>query len=962
MVMILIISTFTTVMLAGAAPAQVDTQPSFPIRAAFYYPWFPQAWDQYNINPYTNYTPSLGFYDGASQTVIQQQIAAMQYGGIQAGIASWWGQGSREDVRIPALLQAAAGTNFRWSLYHEMESMGNPSVAQLSSDLTYLRDRYGNDPSFLRINGRFVVFVYSDGGDNCGMADRWKQANTVGAYVVLKVFNGYRTCPSQPDGWHQYSPAVAADHQNGYSYSISPGFWQKGQSVRLARDLNRWNQNVKDMVASGAQFQLIATFNEWGEGTSVESAQEWATSSGYGAYLDVLHNNGGQTPPTTIPATQTATSVPPTQTSQPPATPTSTQPPVITATQPVGGNLVPNPSFETQGNSAADAANWTEGTNHTRASDKFKTGGWSLRSTFRGAGTDTRTAAPIPVSPNTTYTYSGYIWRTNATGAACMDMADVAGERQLCASATGNWQFLTGTWNSGSNTSVTLRLITDGSPTGDIWFDDISLIGPGGGGPTPTSVPPTQTTVPSNPTNTAIPSGDPVIAAAGDIACSPDRATFNGGYGTANECRQMAVSDLLVNGNLAAVLALGDISNEDGALRIYQESYDPTWGRVKNITHPAAGNHDYLNAPDAAGYFTYFGAAAGQPGKGYYSYEVGAWHIIVLNSNCSRAGGCAVGSPQEQWLKADLAAHPNMCTIAYWHHPRFSSGEQGNYVAADPFWKALYAAGVEIVMNGHDHVYERFAPQNPGGAADPKGIQEFIVGTGGKVLNNFATTQPNSLVRHRDTFGVLKLTLHPTSYDWQFAPEAGKTFTDTGTRNCFTPSSPLPTPVPTGIATMTPTPSGPSSTLTFNPAADAYVSASAPTTNYGTANQLRTDTSPVINSYLTFNVQGLSGSIASAQLRIYANSGSTAGIRAYGVPTTSWVENSITFNNAPSLGSVGGSTGSFAAGAWITVNITPLITGNGTFSVAVTGINSTAVSLASRESGANAPQLIITTR
>jgi len=968
MVMILIISNFATVMLADAAPAQADTQPSFPIRAAFYYPWFPESWDQNRINPYTNYNPSLGFYDGRSQSVIQQHIAAMQYGGIQVGIASWWGQGSQTDAKIPALLQAAAGTNFRWSIYHENESLGNPSVAQLTSDLTYLRDRYGNDPSFLRVNGRFVIFVYSDGTDNCGMADRWKQANTVGAYVVLKVFAGYRNCASQPDGWHQYSPAVAADSQQGYSYAIAPGFWQKGQPVRLARDLNRWNQNVKDMVASGAPWQLIATFNEWGEGTSVESAQEWATGSGYGAYLDVLHNNGGQTPPTAVPPTQTtqptATSVPPTQTTQPTATtvpstvvPTNTP---ISNPLPVGGNLVLNPGFETQGNSAGDAANWTEGANHVRANDKFNTGGWSLHSTYRGAGTDTRTTAPIAVTPNTNYTYSGYVWRTNAAGAACMDMADLVGERQLCTTGTGSWQFLSGTWNSGSNTSVTLRLITDGSPTGDIWFDDITL--KGAGGPTPTSLPPTQTTIPPSPTKTSIPSGDPVIAAAGDIACSPDRSTFNGGYGTANECRQMAVSDLLVNGNLAAVLTLGDNSNEDGALRIYEESYDPTWGRVKGITHPSAGNHDYLNAPEASGYFTYFGAAAGEPGKGYYSFDVGAWHIIALNSNCSRAGGCAVGSPQETWLKADLAAHPNMCTIAYWHHPRFSSGEQGNYAAADPFWKALYAAGVEIVMNGHDHVYERFAPQNPGGAADPKGIQEFIVGTGGKVLNNFATTQPNSLVRHRDTFGVLKLTLHPTSYDWQFAPEAGKTFTDTGTRNCFTPSSPMPTSVPTSIPTTTPTPSGQSATLTFNPAADAYVNASAPTINYGTALQLRADASPVLNSYLTFNVQGINTSVASAKLRIYANTSSGAGIRVYGVSSASWAENGITFSTAPAMGSLGGSTGSFAGGAWIEVDITPLITGNGTFSVAVTGINSTAISLASRETGANAPQLIITTR
>jgi hypothetical protein len=315
-------------------------------------------------------------------------------------------------------------------------------------------------------------------------------------------------------------------------------------------------------------------------------------------------------------------------------------------------------------------------------------------------------------------------------------------------------------------------------------------------------------------------------------------------------------------------------------------------------------------------------------------------------------------------LKADLAAHPNACTVAYWHHPRFSSGEQGSSVSVDPFWKALYAAGVELVLNGHDHIYERFEPQNPSAQPDPKGIQEFIVGTGGKVMNAFATVKPNSAVRHTNTFGVLKLTLHSNSYDWQFVPEAGQTWTDSGSRDCFTPSSITPTPptpVITNTPTVTPTSSG-SSTMTFNPAADSYVNAGAPGTNYGSANQIRADASPVVNSYLKFNVQGLNGGIASAKLRIYANSSSGAGVRVYGVSNTSWVENSITYSNAPALGSQGGSIGGFAAGSWITIDITSLISGNGTFSVAITGVDGTAISLASRESGINTPQLIITTR
>jgi hypothetical protein len=391
------------------------------------------------------------------------------------------------------------------------------------------------------------------------------------------------------------------------------------------------------------------------------------------------------------------------------------------------------------------------------------------------------------------------------------------------------------------------------------------------------------------------------------------------------------------------------------------------------------GNHEYHTA-GASGYFSYFGAAAGDPTKGYYSYDIGTWHIIALNSNCSRVGGCGVGSPQEQWLKADLAAHPNMCTLAYWHHPRFSSGDHGSNTSYDAFWKAIYAAGVEIVLNGHDHSYERFAPQNPSGAADPNGIQEFVVGTGGKNHYAFGTIKANSVVRNSDTYGVLKLTLHPTSYDWQFVPEAGKTFTDTGTRNCFNASSTQPTaapaatrtqvpnlpptgtPVGTNIPAATPTPSGPASSLTFKPVADAYVSAAVPSTNHGATSPLRMDGNPIIKSYLTFNVQGLSAPIATAKLKVYVNSSSSAGFSIYGVPDVGWNELSLTYNNAPALSSLVGSSGGVTSDTWITVDVTALVTGNGVVSLALTGNSSTLFSVASRERVTRAPQLIITTR
>ena len=242
------------------------------------------------------------------------------------------------------------------------------------------------------------------------------------------------------------------------------------------------------------------------------------------------------------------------------------------------------------------------------------------------------------------------------------------------------------------------------------------------------------------------------------------------------------------------VLAIGDTAYKEGSAAQYRSCYDPTWGRFKARTKPVVGNHEY-RTPGAAGYFNYFGAAAGEPYKGYYSYNRGAWHIVALNSECNYwATGYADGpsrcSSQRQadmiaWLKADLAAHPARCTLAYFHQPRFSSGGDGNHLETQPIWEALYAANADVVLAGHSHSYERFARQTPSGALDTsRGIREFVVGTGGVEHGGFGSVKANSQVRNADTYGVLKLTLNATSYSWKFVPVAGKTFTDSGTTNC----------------------------------------------------------------------------------------------------------------------------------------------------------------------------------
>jgi hypothetical protein len=289
---------------------------------------------------------------------------------------------------------------------------------------------------------------------------------------------------------------------------------------------------------------------------------------------------------------------------------------------------------------------------------------------------------------------------------------------------------------------------------------------------------------------------DPVFVGAGDIS-------------NCGRTEDESTAQLLDN-IAGTVFTLGDNVYPDGTTAQFNDCHGPTWGRHKDRTRPAPGNHDY-HVAGAAGYYGYFGSAASPLDnncisncKGYYSYNLGAWHMIALNSEVDHA----VGSAQEQWLRADLAANQSICTLAYWHKPRFSSGQHGNIPSVQTLWQALYDYGADVVLSGHDHTYEQFAPQSPTGQADStRGIREFIVGTGGAGLYPFPTIQPNSQVRNNTAHGVLKLTLHSTSYDWEFVPIAGQTFTDSGTANCVGASGPTPT------ATRTPTP-GPTATST----------------------------------------------------------------------------------------------------------------------------------------------------
>jgi hypothetical protein len=263
------------------------------------------------------------------------------------------------------------------------------------------------------------------------------------------------------------------------------------------------------------------------------------------------------------------------------------------------------------------------------------------------------------------------------------------------------------------------------------------------------------------------------IAAAGDIACDPAS-----NVGAPQDCDQAATANLIGSLRPTAVLPLGDDQYEDGTLAAFQTVYATTWGKYLAMTYPTVGNHEYLT-PGASGYFGYFGVPA------YYSYNLGSWHMISLDSECSQIGGCQAGSAEELWLKADLQANPRQCTLVYWHEPIWSSGQEPQATQMFSIWADLVAANVDVVLNGHDHDYERFVSLDASGQPNPAGVTEFVVGTGGKNHTGFPVPPlTGEVVRDDSSFGVISMTLKPTSYSWRFVPAPGYSFTDSGSANC----------------------------------------------------------------------------------------------------------------------------------------------------------------------------------
>ncbi|MGH8859884.1 MAG: DUF7594 domain-containing protein, partial [Jatrophihabitantaceae bacterium] len=364
----LALATTSAVVATAASTPRAASAAAAPIRAAFYYPWFPETehWA-------THYSPSLGQYDSSDPAVIDAHIAAAQYAGLDAFIASWWGQGSHTDQRLPLLLSAAKSHGFAIAPYYEPEGKATaPTAAQLSSDLQYLYTRAQASPGWLRVAGKPVLFVYNAQSTDCSETSRWASANAGRFYLNLKVFQGYASCASQPDAWHQYGPASGYDQQGASSASVSPGFWKFNESSpRLVRNLSRFSSDLARQVASGTQWQLLTTFNEWGEGTAVESASQWSTSSGHGAYLDAMRAAYGapsgstSSPPASSSSSSSASS---SSSSSAPPTSSSSAP---TTSSTVDGTLLSDADVESDNPTLNSGSSTTIGTDGSPLRDGY---------------------------------------------------------------------------------------------------------------------------------------------------------------------------------------------------------------------------------------------------------------------------------------------------------------------------------------------------------------------------------------------------------------------------------------------------------------------------------------------------------------------------------------------------------------------------------------------------------------
>lgn len=673
-----------TVQSAGAPPPPPPPggDISLPARAAFYYPWYPQTWTVNGAHVF--YQPSLGYYSSDDQSVVDQHLQDLDYAKIDVAIASWWGPGTQnEQSRIPLLLNRtqAVAASVRWTFYYEDEGFGDPSVSTLQSDLAYLMDNYTGHASFARIGGKPVIFVYNADDSSCEVADRWAQASNGAWYVVLKVFPGYRNCGNQPDSWHQYSPVVPADQQSGYSYAISPGFWRADEgSARLARDIGRFNQNVSDMVASNEPWQLITTYNEWGEGTAIEGESGWGS-----AYLDALATDGG------------------------------------------GGGAPPPP--------------------------------------------------PPPVSVTVSPSSASL-----QTGASTSFTASVSNS-----SAGVTWS-ATGGSISGSGNSVTY---TAPSSTGTYTVTATSVDDPTKSDSASVSV----SSAPPPP-----PSGSVVFGAGGD---------FGG-----QESKAGAIMDDMATRNLDAFFILGDISYHE----IEPESAWCAWvhGKLGN-DYPMqlmTGNHDEDGSGDGwiinhrACMPDRLGSTLGPGGYGVnYASDLGPVTVIATAPSLQVQNvdyNYANGSAERTWLIGEIQAAQaeGDWVVVGMHKNCVTMGSKGCEIG-NSFAQLLVAQGVDLILQGHDHTYQRSHSMSSmqagsvGTIADngADGVYDRDAGTVLTIAGNVGRTnytcnhndseagyfQTHSCAEEGELHGYLEITASASELTVEFRRVTGPSYSDSFT-------------------------------------------------------------------------------------------------------------------------------------------------------------------------------------
>jgi hypothetical protein len=409
-----------------------------------------------------------------------------------------------------------------------------------------------------------------------------------------------------------------------------------------------------------------------------------------------------------------------------------------------------------------------------------------------------------------------------------------------------------------------------------------------------------------------------------------------------------AVGDLVAGMNPDLFLYLGDVYNS-GTYAEFTNYYDPTLGSVKDRTNPVPGNHESGNSFN--GYMDYWNAD-----EHYYSYNSGGWHFIALDSTTQYAQ-TAPGTAQYSWLQQDLQANANTaCTMVYFHHPRYGlTSTNGNAYMQD-IWTLLATSGVDVVLNGHEHNYSRWTPLDANGQTSADGLPQYIVGTGGHDSQSFAMSDGRVAARVR-TDGALKLSLGADGGSAQFVDTTGAV-RDSSTFSCRGGGGSAPDPTPTPSPTPSPAPD-PSGSLTFAPEADAMVQEALPDQNSGKVNAMRSDTSPHEVSYLRFNVQGASQPITSAKLRLWVRDGTANAPAIAPSGDVTWSETAITWSNRPAVGTSGPDLGAVTTGTWIEYNVTSLVRGNGRFTLALVPQSSDALSVNTRESAADRPQLIV---